>query len=203
MTMDNIKTGVCACREKGELDRKGQCPECAAQAYEADEDVKQAAREAATYQIETVADFLRVPEDRIADCLAEFADYLSMARGIIEQADIAGELIGAVVAAKIDPFEWTDDGRRKRQIEIRAATSDHTKALTWRKRMPTEPGWYWMRRDYGTEREPKVEYVRNYAGLLAIGNSFLKGWTELEHYEWSGPIQEPQDATGDQKGGAA
>ena len=48
-----------------------------------------------------------------------------------------------------------------------------------------------MRRDYGDEREPRIEYVRDYAGELAIGNSHLRGWTSLEHYEWAGPIPLP------------
>jgi len=65
--------------------------------------------------------------------------------------------------------------------------------LTWEKKLPTEPGWYWMRRDYGNEREPRIEYVRDYAGELAIGNSHLRGWTSLEHYEWAGPIPLPNN----------
>jgi predicted nucleic acid-binding Zn-ribbon protein len=33
--MDGTKAGTCECGFKGELDRRGRCPECACQAYEA------------------------------------------------------------------------------------------------------------------------------------------------------------------------
>ncbi len=65
--------------------------------------------------------------------------------------------------------------------------------LTWTKQVPVEPGWYWMRCNYGDEREPRIARVRDYAGDLAIGNSHLRGWTSLERYEWAGPIPLPGD----------
>jgi hypothetical protein len=122
MTKDGTKSGVCErCGHRtgdgAVIDGLLACPDCAAEISRFDES-EHGDPEAATYQIETVADFLRVPEDRIADCLAEFADYLTMARGIIEQAEIAGEVVGVPVTAQIDPFKWVDDGRQKRRIEI-------------------------------------------------------------------------------------
>ena len=75
---------------------------------------------AVEYVITTVGDFLKVPEDRQADCLAEFADFLGMARGIVELAEIVGEVVGADAAAQIGPFVWIDDGKKNRTIRIHA-----------------------------------------------------------------------------------
>ena len=72
------------------------------------------------YVIATVGDFLKVPEDRQADCLAEFADFLGMARDIVELAAIAGEVVGVDAAAQIGPFTWIDDGKKNRTIRIHA-----------------------------------------------------------------------------------
>jgi len=72
------------------------------------------------YVIATVGDFLEVPKDRQADCLAEFADFLKMARGIVELAEIAGEIMEGNAAAQIGPFTWIDDGKKNRTIRIHA-----------------------------------------------------------------------------------
>jgi hypothetical protein len=72
------------------------------------------------YTIATVGDFLKVPEERQADCLTEFADFLGMARGIVELAEIVGEVVGADAAAQIGPFVWIDDGKKNRTIRIHA-----------------------------------------------------------------------------------
>lgn len=77
-----------------------------------------AAGSASEYVIATVGDFLKVPEDRQADCLAEFADFLGVARGIVELASIAGEVVGGDASAQIGPFTWIDDGKRNRTIRI-------------------------------------------------------------------------------------
>jgi hypothetical protein len=71
------------------------------------------------YVIATVGDFMKVPEDRQADCLAEFADFLDTARGTVELAGLVCELVGAVRAAvQIGPFTWIDGGKKKRTIRI-------------------------------------------------------------------------------------
>jgi len=51
------------------------------------------------YEIVTLADFLKVPQDLIPACLADFDDYVSMCR---ELADIKG----------VEPikFTWINDG---------------------------------------------------------------------------------------------
>jgi len=71
------------------------------------------------YVIATVGDFLKVPEDRLADCLSEFVDFLGMARGIVELASIAGEVVGVDAAAQFGPFIWIDDGKKNRTIRIK------------------------------------------------------------------------------------
>ncbi len=75
------------------------------------------------YVIATVADFLKVPEARQAECLAEFADFIATARGIVELAGIAGEGVGVDAAAQIGPYTWIDDGKKNRTILIHAQTT--------------------------------------------------------------------------------
>jgi len=72
------------------------------------------------YVIATVGDFLKVPEDRQADCLAEFADFLGVARGIVEFASVASKIVGTEAAVEIGPFTWIDDGLKNRTIRIQA-----------------------------------------------------------------------------------
>jgi hypothetical protein len=59
-----------------------------------------------------VGDFLAVPADRQADCLAEFANWLDMARDFAEPG------------SQIGPFEWTDDGERRGTVIVSPAQGD-------------------------------------------------------------------------------
>jgi hypothetical protein len=62
-----------------------------------------------TYHIETVADFLKVPQDRLDDCLAEFRTVLRCV-----------EPFEALTGAEIVPsFTWVDDGNRHISVDIR------------------------------------------------------------------------------------
>ena len=63
--------------------------------------------------------------------------------------------------------------------------------MTWTKQIPTEAGWYWKRNQSDKYDEPECVHVRDYAGELAIGNSYLRGWEGLKRYEWAGPIPMP------------
>ena len=63
--------------------------------------------------------------------------------------------------------------------------------MTWTKQIPTEAGWYWKRNPSDKYDEPECIHVRDYAGELAIGNSYLRGWDGLKRYEWAGPIPMP------------
>ena len=57
------------------------------------------------YEIRTVEDFLKVPPDRITDCLAEFAEWIEMMRGI-QKPYLAYE------------FLWVDDGKRNVAVDV-------------------------------------------------------------------------------------
>ena len=71
------------------------------------------------YVIRTFRDFLQVPEDRLADCLSEFADFLKQLRELsICPPDIGVE------------FEWTDDGKRTGTIEFEFHRGEKTSGVT-------------------------------------------------------------------------
>ena len=74
----------------------------------------------------------------------------------------------------LTPVVWTDDN-----------------VMKWTKDIPAKEGWYWKRNTSDKYDEPEVVHVRNYAGELAIGNSFISGWNSLKRYEWAGPIPLP------------
>lgn len=62
------------------------------------------------YEIETVADFLDVPEDRLAACLADFQGWLRLARS--DQTDgLLRTMLGAHGSFVNDRFLWRDDGK--------------------------------------------------------------------------------------------
>jgi len=66
------------------------------------------------YDIKTVQDFLKVPEDRIVDCLAEFKEGLDIARPFIEMSEILGQK-----GVDIFPqFTWIDDGEKNKTIHV-------------------------------------------------------------------------------------
>jgi hypothetical protein len=46
------------------------------------------------YEINSVSDFLKIPEDRVEACLEEFCDFIEMGREIENIAKVAAELIG-------------------------------------------------------------------------------------------------------------
>jgi len=66
--------------------------------------------------------------------------------------------------------------------------------LIWKRELPTQPGWYWLREleHFTQQKEVRVVKLRNYVGELAVENSTIKGWKEKS--EWAGPIPEPQEA---------
>jgi len=70
-------------------------------------------------------------------------------------------------------------------------TCKHCGTMKWTKKIPTEVGWYWKRNPSDKYDKPECIYVRDYAGELAIGNSYLRGWDGLKCYEWAGPIPMP------------
>ena len=78
-----------------------------------------AKRKGIQYEIQTVADFLKIPEDRQADCLSEFADSLDTARTMIEIVKAAGIAAGVDTNPTFGPFIWIDDGKRDQTVEVR------------------------------------------------------------------------------------
>jgi hypothetical protein len=76
------------------------------------------------YTIKQAADFLTVPQNRLKDCLAEFAAFLETVREFQELCKIAGELVGETEPI-VDPiaFHWIDDGKRNVTINIMAGDS--------------------------------------------------------------------------------
>lgn len=72
--------------------------------------------DAKTYTIRTPKDFLRVPEDRLPECLQEFGLWLAVGRA-------CEGLLGDIPIAN-DPFEtfvWIDDG--KGEVTFTVSTS--------------------------------------------------------------------------------
>ena len=58
-----------------------------------------------TYEINTIADFLKVPAERQADCLQEFASFLAFVR--------LAQTVGTAFNSPIEngAFVWVDDGK--------------------------------------------------------------------------------------------
>lgn len=75
------------------------------------------------YEIKSVRDFLAVPEDRIADCLREFATMLEMARAATGLLDAVSDEVaepGAIRWRMGETFTWVDDGERNATLTIRS-----------------------------------------------------------------------------------
>lgn len=72
-----------------------------------------------TYEIRTVADFLKVPSDRWNACLAEFRDFLDTAVDAKQFAD--GSSASSPSTFRVDAFIWTDDAAKNVTISFHAA----------------------------------------------------------------------------------
>ena len=67
------------------------------------------------YVISSIQDFFKVPEDRITDCLEEFASFLTVARGMKKLINTVGDASNDI---NIGAFTWTDDGKKEGNINI-------------------------------------------------------------------------------------
>jgi hypothetical protein len=67
---------------------------------------------AAEYDIRCLADFVKIPPDRLCACLTDFVTWLALVRRADDTEEIAKGLLGegAVTLAR-DHFTWVDDGR--------------------------------------------------------------------------------------------
>lgn len=71
------------------------------------------------YTIQTVGDFLKVPEDRLDACLEEFKTFLEQSRAFMEMADATADLVGEDKSKNIvQAYVWIDDGEKNVTISI-------------------------------------------------------------------------------------
>ena len=71
------------------------------------------------YTIQTVGDFLKVPEDRLDACLEEFKTFLEQSRSFMKVADTLADLFGADKSQNaVKGFTWIDDGEKNVTIRI-------------------------------------------------------------------------------------
>jgi len=71
------------------------------------------------YEIKTVQDFLKVPADRMEECLTEFRDFLDLSRETVEACKVVGKLLGTEPPETIvQAFIWSDDGERKGTLRL-------------------------------------------------------------------------------------
>lgn len=70
------------------------------------------------YRISTVADFGKVPPDRIHVCLAEFEVAVELARRTKAALEAIAAEKGVAAQFPLETFEWVDDGERNATISI-------------------------------------------------------------------------------------
>ena len=62
------------------------------------------------YEIRTLTDFAKVPPERLAQCLSEFAGWVNMAREVAEAQELLRDLTGDPEGVLLmDCFHWIDD----------------------------------------------------------------------------------------------
>ncbi len=95
---------------------------------------------APTYEIRTLGDFANVPDDRLDDCLAEFATAVRFQRatGDILNA-LAREQIPALTGAAFNVFPsgafvWIDDGENHADISVTIQAGDVTEKVEFSSR---------------------------------------------------------------------
>ena len=65
----------------------------------------------AEYEISTIADFLKVPEEKQAACIADFITWLGLARHNAEAIASLNAILGeGAVSFDCGRFTWVDDG---------------------------------------------------------------------------------------------
>lgn len=65
----------------------------------------------AEYRLQTIADFLAVPEDKLQDCFRDFSEWLSLARQAERINEINRTIFGEGVSFSMESFSWVDDGQ--------------------------------------------------------------------------------------------
>jgi hypothetical protein len=64
-----------------------------------------------TYEIETAADFVKVPADRMDECLKDFVQWVEFARVMNELGTALGKEVGVDEVFSGQRFVWTDNGK--------------------------------------------------------------------------------------------
>lgn len=67
--------------------------------------------------------------------------------------------------------------------------------MTWTTEKPTEPGWYWMKADSGTDSGPIVRQIVTIIGDHLYYNHPQHGAINIPNErQWAGPIPMPEEA---------
>lgn len=69
----------------------------------------------AKYEIRTVADFQKVPDERLDVCLDEFADFVRLSRVTVALFSSLAGVSGG------ETFHWIDDGERRVTVRLEVA----------------------------------------------------------------------------------
>lgn len=77
------------------------------------------------YLIQAVGDFLKVPEERMEDCLEAFAQWVRIARPMVSIHDAVAEAIGEPDEKATLTFGWIDDGEPVSKTTIVIAEREH------------------------------------------------------------------------------
>ena len=67
------------------------------------------------YDIKTIGDFLKVPADRLEDCLAEFKMACDFVTSTMEVANISVDQLGK---SDFHSFTWIDDGKQEKFLKL-------------------------------------------------------------------------------------
>jgi hypothetical protein len=64
------------------------------------------------YKIEAIADFLVIPDEKLASCLEDFAAWIRVSRRAADYEKVLGDMLDAKGQIKMimDGFTWRDDG---------------------------------------------------------------------------------------------
>ena len=89
------------------------------------------------YTIRTVADFAKIPEDKLQECLADFVQFLALIRHpaeINKEMQMIFELPDGSLNFDIDVFCWIDDGIRRSLVLdfLSSETGERIGRMDWR-----------------------------------------------------------------------
>jgi hypothetical protein len=87
-----------------------------------------------SFEIRTVADFLKVPADRRRVCLREFHVWLAIPEAVMGAVRATAEAMGQPapeLRPKLDVFVWHDDGKATASVEIRPLPAQQSGLWGW------------------------------------------------------------------------